>query len=145
MRRTIIAFLVAPLWVPLVFGLYAGFTSPPKFFGEPDKAMWIIRSIAAGFIAGYLATFVLGFPIHLLLRAVHARFWPYALAWLGTGILFWFLATLASGLAVTGEISFVMRELIETVWFRPHIPLAAGALGLLVGASLWRIARPDRP
>ncbi|HEV2573135.1 hypothetical protein [Methylocella sp. CPCC 101449] len=144
MARTIIAFLAAPLWIPFIFAIYAAFFSkPPDFFGEPDQFMWVVRSVIVGLIVGYVPAFLFGLPAHLFLRARQSGFLAYVLIWLLIGFVFWFLGSLCMGLIVTKELDFTLREVVDTLLSRPRVPLSACILGLLVGATIWRLTRPN--
>ena len=114
--RTMIAFHVAPLAVPLITGVYLANTSPP---GQELST----EVVVSGFVA-YAGTFVLGVPLYLFLRSQNASAFLIA-------PVFGFLAGALVMLVMLGR-------------YMSSGNLLFGALsGAAVGAILWLIARPD--
>ena len=114
--RTMIAFYVAPLAVPLIFAVYLASTSPP---GEDFSTYVVVSAIVA-----YAGTFVLGVPLYLFLRSQNASA---------------FLIAPVFGFVAGALVMFVMlgRDMSSG-------NLLFGCLsGAAVGAILWLIARPD--
>jgi hypothetical protein len=114
--RVPVAFLVAPAMVPLYLCMN------PASFGVPDVVPYWVTTLAALF--SYLATFVIGIPLYLVLRAWNlTAFWVAPLAGSAAGV------GLASVLPGDGSL---------------HAVQAFGAVsGALVAMVLWAIARPD--
>jgi hypothetical protein len=134
-NRTVLAFLVAPLWVTFAAAIIAVIAFPYAGQGQ-----WILISIIIGTVVGYGPTWLLGGPVFLLLRRRnHTSLWLALVlgfvtggaAWLGFGVLFalWLRSS-----------PLFTADLINFFWV-----LGTGTLGSIVGASLWLIARPDRP
>jgi hypothetical protein len=127
--RSWIAFAVAPLAIPIVMGWIAEFYSAP----EDDRGL-IGLIVTISLIFSYLATFLIGLPLYLVLRA-------YKLT------SFW-LAPVVGGI-VGGILNItVVRMMIFNFGFDiaalPGAFLIGGLEGASVGTILWLIARPDR-
>jgi hypothetical protein len=123
MRRTLIAFLVAPLLPAL----------PPAWFlhaGHPD------RTAISGFIfvcgLFYLLQAVIGIPAYILARSKRRYVWFYVLlGFLGMSVVY---------LAVIGIFSTTTIDVAETLFQVSYF----GALGAGIGLMYWLIARPDK-
>jgi hypothetical protein len=113
--RVGVAFLVAPAMVPLYLCMN------PASFGLPDVDAFIITLAA---IFSYLAMFVIGIPLYLVLRA-----WNLTAFWVAP------LAGIAAGLGLVSLLP--VEDSLRAVQ-------AFGAVsGALVAIVLWLIARPD--
>jgi hypothetical protein len=136
--RTVLAFLVAPLWVPAATTLLAIGTFP---YAE-QRGIYIITIIAA--IFAYGATAMLGLPAFLILRARgHTAFWFASALGFGVGVITWAIFMILLGLSLGNSWTFVTHDIVNNPAQRLIFPLT-GALGAAVGATLWLIARPDR-
>ena len=115
--RTMIAFSVAPLAVPLIATAY--FAS----LGAPEGALLVILAVSV--IVAYGGTFVLGVPLYLFLRAQKATAFAIApaLGFLAGALV---MCVLAGRSVSSANLGF------------------GGLSGAAVGAILWLIARPDR-
>ncbi len=140
MRRNVLAFLIAPLWVPVIDAPYAASMVPD---GGHDH--WIIITVIIGAIFAYGGVLALGLPASLFLRACHyTRFWiapvlGFCLAAV-TCLVFVYISSLWLGavlMADSHEIAASPPIWSSALWL-------TGTLGALVGATLWLIARPDR-
>lgn len=117
--RTMTAFYVAPLAVPLILGVY--------FEGvNPDPFGYII--IPVSLAVSYAGALIFGVPTYLFLRAHKlTAFWIAPVIGFVFGVIVWcatfslFGLPLESSAAVSG----------------------GGLLGAVVGSILWLIARPD--
>jgi hypothetical protein len=132
MARPIIAFLVAPLAVPLFVAvdMYPLLATP--FFVRVVLYLSILTA--------YVGTFVFGIPAYLLLRARKwTAFWlAPVLGFMGGALAWWlFLAVPWTGSSFRFEPVWDLSRLRDVLW--PY-----GPLGALVGTLLWLIARPDR-
>jgi hypothetical protein len=131
MARAVIAFLVAPLVVPILTTIELR-----ELLSHPEMAglMLLFSTFTA-----YMSTFVFGIPTYLFLRA--RRWTAFRLApvlgFVAGGLAWW----LCKSVPVTGS----------TFHFDPDPSLLRsvlwpfGPLGAVVGSLLWLIARPDRP
>jgi hypothetical protein len=132
LARTALAFLVAPLVVPIFVAIENREAMSQPFW----RAMIPLLSISVA----YAGTLAFGIPAFLFLRARRwTAFWiaPVfgflggALAWW----IFWSIPWTTGTLRV--EPVWNLSSLREVLW--PY-----GPLGALVGTLLWLIARPDR-
>lgn len=116
-----VAFGIAPLAVPIVMAIGAGFGAAPQS---------MVAAIAFYSLAfSYLGTLLFGVPIYLLLRAYKlTEFWLAPVAGFVAGFAMIYLVTWTFGSGAEGN--------------RPGF--AAGLCGAVVGTLLWLIARPDR-
>lgn len=135
--RDAIAFLVAPLVVPLLLlaVLYLGPQPTDSFFG--------IALFVSAFIA-YAGIFIFGVPIYEFLRARKlTAFWiaPAAGVIVGAIMMYVFFALLRLffGASISDMLSDFGRP--DLLLFSLGFGAPAGAA---VGATLWLIARPDR-
>lgn len=134
MLRIAIAFLLAPLWVPLACAVM------PILWGERPSLNPIIY---AGFLIGYGATFCIGRP---LLSDLSQRGFNKPYHALLSGIL----SSIAVYLIISTILVFIFTSSISRA-LRDHFTLDgmilifyAGTVGALVGITVWLIARPDR-
>ena len=114
--RTIIAFSVAPLAVPLIATAY--FAS----LGAPEEALSVVLIVST--IVAYSGTFVLGAPLYLFLREHETVFAIAPAVGFVAGALV--MCVLAGRGVSASALGF------------------GGLSGAAVGAILWLIARPDR-
>jgi len=118
--REVIAFMLAPLVVPVVTGLYIG--------RELDSTgIFGLLIVLIATVAGYVGTLVIGLPLYVLLRKHNA-----------TAFLFAPVSGAVIG-AVTMWLVWSVGDLdrLRDFW-------GFGALiGAAVGTVLWLIARPD--
>lgn len=141
MLRTFAAFLIAPLWVPLLLYPYALFVMLP-YAGQQRGIVVIV-----GLIFSYGGVLLFGLPAFLYLRsrnltapwiAVALGFAVGPIVWL----MFLFLFGLALGLGVRLSLDTLLSEWTLQKVMMLGVP---GLLGALIGITLWAIARPDRP
>ena len=135
--RQVIAFLVAPLVVPLLF-LAVLYLSPPGIESIFGTALFV-----SGFIA-YVGTFMFGIPIYEFLRARNlTAFWIAPAAGVVVGAIMMYVFFVLLGLFFGTSISDTLSH-----FGRPDLllfSLGFGApAGAAVGATFWLIARPDR-
>ncbi|SDP12882.1 hypothetical protein [Phyllobacterium sp. OV277] len=146
MRRTLSAFLVSPLWVPLLAAVYAAvFWKTPDFMEHFSQMELFSVAIAIGAMLGYGIILTFGAIAHRLLWSNRrTSILMYASVFSGIALLSW-CALLIGGWAF-GEygIQFGIHVLVDTVLHRPYVPGTACVLGALVGSTFWAIARPDR-
>jgi len=137
MRKIVLAFLIAPLWVPAAAIPFAVFVFP-----HPEQRHWIYFTTIIAAIFAYGGVAALGLPAFLILRnRKHTSFWIAPALGFGVGIvtLVAFLALFALSLGSPRPFANVMpNSLAQWLTF-----LLTGALGAAVGATLWLIARPD--
>ena len=140
MNRPGLAFLVAPLWVPLVYAPYAALA----MFPSAGQAHLVVISTIFSALFAYAGAALFGVPTYRLLRrkprlllaaAILVGFAAGGLMWL----VFLILVALLLGSTVIGFLS--------EFWYSPGgahwVALAyRGALGALVGLTMWFIGRP---
>jgi hypothetical protein len=132
--RTAIAFLVAPLAVPLLAALYLR-TSLDDF----GTGLALVFSAAVA----YAGSFVLGLPIYRFLCARKlTAFWIAPVVGFIAGAAMMY-ATHALIALMLGGMSSVVSEIGDPRAFSDAVRLG-GASGAAVGMILWLIARPDR-
>ncbi len=130
--RSWVAFVIAPLAVPVIASLTA------RYFDATQDWLNVIVSISL--MAGYLGTFLIGLPLYLLLRAFNlTAFWLAPAIGFVVGFAMTYLVALSLG---------VEPEMVRSgFWSRTLFGAAiqfGGPAGAVVGALLWLIARPDR-
>jgi hypothetical protein len=123
MRKTLIAFLVAPILPAL----------PPAWFlhtNYPD------RMAISGFILVcalfYLLQAVVGIPAYILARSKRRYIWFY--------LLLGFFGMAIVSIAVTCIFSTTKIDMVDTLFQATYF----GVLGAGIGLVFWLIARPDK-
>ncbi|GGF75859.1 hypothetical protein GCM10007301_39780 [Azorhizobium oxalatiphilum] len=142
MTRTFLAFLVAPLWIPLLAAVSALLwpdTRNPLGLGGMEL-VWRVALVAA--VVGYGACWSFGLGLFFFLRAQ---------GWRSVGItaLAWFVAGMVLRLAgfILGWVQFLsmhgtLRELSNALATRPLFFVWGGVLAMLVGLTVRAIAGP---
>ena len=133
-RRTV-AFIVAPLCVPLSTFFYLINTNLAPF--------WVGASTIISATIAYAGVLVFGIPAYRFLRARSwTSVWIALVVGFAAGVLMWlvfaalFPLLLDRGLAGV-QFAFTDRKMLTgAIW-------PAGILGAAVGVILWLIARPD--
>jgi hypothetical protein len=141
MSRLAIAFLVAPLWVPLIVAPYSAF----EIFPHPTQWRWVVIATIISAIFSYLGVFALGYPAFLALRSRNlTALWIAAALGFVVGALTMvaFLACFALALGEGSQSVDLFLQGPPSLLLAGVIP--PGLLGALVGTTLWLIARPDR-
>lgn len=145
MKRTVIAFIVAPLWAPFAYGVARFFLGTPYY---PDPIIW---ELVAAFLITLGGELLLGFPAFLFLRSHRmTAFWvaPVSGCIVGAtwGIVFAGCFLVSTGVMYYGiEKSVeVFQKLFNGGGNLSQISLGPALLGTIVGTTLWLIARPDR-
>jgi hypothetical protein len=142
MNRTVVAFIVAPLWVSFAAGLIA-YISPYPGTTFQD----IITGMCLGGLAAYLGEFALGLPAFLFLQSLGmTRLWIMALSGciIGavcgvvytTGVMFYF--SLGDIDALIG----VLQKLFNGNGNLIQMSLGPSLLGAVGAATFWLVARP---
>jgi hypothetical protein len=132
MLRPVIAFLVAPMAVPLL--LAAQYFVP----GAAGISPWDIFTA----VIAYAGAFLVGLPTYLFLKDKKwTAFWMAPIAGFMVAVVTWYVFIAVSPL-LFGLFRFVPRmselaALLYALW-----PI--GPAGAITGALLWLIARPDR-
>jgi hypothetical protein len=139
--RRAMAFLYAPLWVPLIVVLVGSGISTPS---GPSASGLIIPAVIAAFFA-YLGMMVIGIPAYLFLRWRRwTSLWPAA----AVGFVAGFAMANLVGLAVVGFWGGWTAAVRKVVLDPSANDLVAGLVsalvGVLVAATAWLIIRPDR-
>jgi hypothetical protein len=127
MGRPILALLTAPLWVPVIFVAAMIVEQPPA--ESPVVEMTIVFALFA-----YAGAALFGIPAYLLLRRSSR-------ALLGAAIGLGFVA----GAVTWGALLIVLEwgpAMTSLSPWEQQMFLPAGAVGSLVGVTLWLIARP---
>ena len=136
MSRPVIAFLVAPLVVPL-------FLLPSLYSGMPDKFCFAVTLIVAT-ITAYTGTFFFGLPAYLFLWARKwTAFWIAPVLGFIAASLAYCVFVVLLGLSLGNSLSSVMADFSNASGLHDLLrPI--GPEGAVVGSLLWLIARPDR-
>lgn len=135
MNRTVIAFIVAPLWVPVAAEVVA-------YTLEPTDSLSVAVDVLYNTFVSYLGAFALGFPAFLFLRSRKmTTFWIATLsgciiggvwgAMFTTGLIFYL-----GGIGAIQKLFGGNGNLVQ-------MSLSPAMLGMIVGATVWLIARPD--
>jgi hypothetical protein len=102
-------------------------------FPNPEQHDFIYISIIAAIFA-YGGMLTLGVPAFFILRAInHTAFWIAGVLGFAIGGLTWIVFFVLFGISLGNSLAFVWREAGNIV---------AGALGSIVGATLWLM--PDQ-
>jgi len=141
MNRTALAFVIAPLWVPLLLGAGAWFVEV--------NGQIVAFVVAVSALVSYGGTYLLGAPAFMFLRSRSCTA-PWIAVVLGFAVgalayqVFQFLFSLSLGNSVQLTLATFQKMFAE---WSPASLLAVGGpglLGALVGITLWVIARPDQ-
>jgi hypothetical protein len=142
MKRTVVAFLLAPLWVPAAEVIYTAHRIP---FLKPRHLviltiLWAIFAYGGALILGLPAFYLLGF------FGVRNRtsFWLTIALGFGIAVLtvIGFSAFFFGLFAPDFSIGFVFNQWTHLSLWLDALPI--GVLGSIVAGTLWLIARPDR-
>jgi hypothetical protein len=138
--RSVAAFLIAPLWVPLIVVPYTLFV----IFPYPAQHLWVAVAGLLSTVFTYLGVGLIGLPVFRFLRSRNwTVIWIASVAGFVIGSAMWLVFTvifiLSLGESFSGVASATQdwRNQAAFLWL-------PGALGTLVGLTLWAIARPDR-
>ena len=139
MKRTTLAFLVAPLWVPLVVTP----TAAIYLFHPPAQFFWVIITGFYSAIFAYLGSFAIGFPLFkfLLARGIVSA-WVAIIAGMGVAVVTWLVFLLCFGVLLDG-VSVGVDTLLHTPISGWELAVPA-SFGIVVGLTIWGIARPDK-
>jgi len=137
MNRSTLAFLVAPLAAPLLL--------LPWLSASGDLSLgWIVTTTSIGAFLSYAGTLIVAIPLYRQLRSRGlVRIWIACASGSVIGGLVWLLFSvlfpLSLGQGLEG-VRFALtdpRSLTGVFW-------PGAALGMVVGALFWLIARPDK-
>jgi hypothetical protein len=148
-NRHVVAFLIAPLIVPLVMSALA-----IQILLEVPSLYWF--GLLVALIVSYAGVLLIGAPAYMMLRSRSwSAFWLAPIVGLVAGVIVAMALVLIFSLALKSEtvLSVVARIANAAHWGEVFIvgPGAAAVvvgpsiLGALVGTVLWLIGRPDRP
>ncbi len=130
MFRSIVAFLVTPLVVPLLFA--ASYLGPDA----PSSSLDVLAGLFITLVA-YSGTLLVGLPTYLFLRNKKwTAFWIAPIAGFIVATVTWYVLLTFVPLFFLPRLT-QLATLLNALW-----PM--GPIGALVGALLWLIARPDR-
>jgi hypothetical protein len=111
----------------------------------PEQHHWIYITIVIAAIFAYGGVLTLGMPAFFVLRALnHTSLWIALVLGFGIGVVTGCVFLFLFGLSLGNRLSFVWQDFAANVVNWPWPFLLVGALGAVVGATLWLIARPDR-
>src|SRR5262245_28151500 len=149
MNRNVVAFIIAPLAVPLVMSAVA-----LQILREAPPLYWSSLLIAT--MVSYIGVLLVGAPVYMTHRSRGwTSFWLALVAGLIVGVIMamalvvifpLLLGILTAVMAMFGE----NVQLGEVIIADPNpaailVLMGPGILGALVGSLLWLIGRPDRP
>ncbi|HVW75153.1 MAG TPA: hypothetical protein VHC39_16065 [Rhizomicrobium sp.] len=139
--RTVLAFAVAPLWVPLSV-VSAVFLFDPYVHQDGG----VVAPGIVSTLVTYIGVLTIGLPAFLFLKARGWTSWKLAVALgLAAGLVMLAAFGIVFGFSFgedLGEQLKLLRQ--ETLLSNAIAFLVTGGLGALVGITLWSIARPDR-
>lgn len=138
MNRSVIAFVVAPLSVPLVVSIC-------WFVRDPGIGGVIATIIAVSAILTYTGTFAFGIPAFLFLRSRNlTAFWIAPITGFIIGATMSTIVTASYMVGLGGSLQDAINEIHEELTKSQSLLGWPGLLGTIVGVTLWLIARPDR-
>ena len=139
MGRPILAFAIAPLWVRLVVAPYAAVF----LFPYAAQVHWVVITAFISAFFSYLGTFAIGRPAYCVLRARQV-----SSIWVGIGLGFVtggamsLVFLLCFGLFLGSRVTDMVNRFLAD-WLQHLLVLVVtGTLGVLVGVTVWLIARP---
>lgn len=140
MSRTAIAFVVSPLWTPLAAGLFFGVAVLTDTTRIHAADVCLIASAVVGSaLLTYFGMFALGYPAFRYLRARGmTSVWRAMGLGFVAGAVMWALVAFWLGLWKYGGVTLALYQSFNDVY------LPAELLGVIIGATFWLIARPDR-
>ena len=144
MKRTLRAFLIAPLWTPLVavVATAVGGNRPQQMVSLTETE-WLLIVGGGHLVIGYLAAWTVGLGLHALLRRWRVtRLWAHVAIWFCVGLMLRALLLGATWIP-TGGLAMGARETADAAMTRPLFLLAGGLVAGLMGATLWLMLRPD--
>ena len=145
MTRTILAFIVAPLWVPLVILFITSFFRPL----DTEYSNAAIATVFVSLVFSSGCTVLFGVPAFRFLRSRNLTApWIAVIVGFTVGAAVVLIAAILFALSLgnnvlhslaTVQSMFANGKPRDLLWLG-----GAGSLGALVGITLWMIARPDR-
>lgn len=130
-ERTPIAFLVAPLAVPLLIGIQTAYHTLANDAALHTELFLILLGTVA--LVAYGGVIIFGIPAYLLLRARKLTAF-----WLAPAIGF-----IVGAMVHAASFAFIVPSMPPANMLLGAVKFG-GPLGAVVGAILWLIARPDR-
>jgi hypothetical protein len=141
MNRPAIAFIVAPLLVPLAMATYYSYA----VFPYPEQRNVVALLAAAGAISSYGSIFALGLPAFIILRSRSLTgWWIFAVLGVVFGLATWLILLVSIFLYRDWNIEGLIHELHVILAVERLSLLRPGLLGAAVGLTHWLIARPDQ-
>ena len=140
MKRSQVAFLIAPLWVPLQVTLFsASFTIPTR-----SQFHWVVVAGLLSAAVAYLGTYGLGLPLFIFLKS---RNWTALLVAIISsafiGAVTYLIAVACFAIYLGEDTQWVVAKLLANL--EQMFPLVVpGFQGALVGSTIWAISRPDK-
>jgi hypothetical protein len=130
--RTIVAFVVTPLAVPIAL-------APDLLFGHVSRG-WPTSVLILMTIISYIGLLLFGVPTFVMLSdRGWTAFWLAPLCGFAFGVVTWLacLVVVAVVFSYSLDDIFTWSEIMEAVW-------PGGGAGAVSGVIFWLIARPDR-
>lgn len=138
--RHLLAFLVAPLWVPLIVELYAVGVPGP---GPPQASLVVFMAVIAAFFA-YAGAIIIGIPAYLILRWRNwTALWMAAAVGFVAGIVMWAVFGFVF-VAILGGWRKAAASVLDLSLNDQLFSLAFALIGTLVATTAWLIIRPHR-
>lgn len=147
--RTFLAFLIAPLWAPLLMALFA-FTVAD--LSHPADGSFFLFLVSVSAVFSYGGALLFGLPAFRLLVASrrtalwHAPLLGLIVAWITVFVFLTVFFPVMLGGWEALSFSGGLDVLLHTANLEEMIVLLAcsGLVGILAGLTFWFIVRPDR-
>lgn len=135
--RQTLAFLLAPLVVPMSFALWLA-------WGHLAPA-WVVVSAFVSALFTYGGTAVFGIPAYkILLRSGWTALWVAVVTGFVIGMITWIIFGILFALSLDEGMFGVRAVLIQSKDVVKNVVWPGGVFGMIVGVLFWIIARPDR-
>ncbi|ASR42339.1 hypothetical protein BEN78_01925 [Xanthomonas citri pv. mangiferaeindicae] len=144
-KRTLAAAAIAPVWTAAFAIAYVRVSFPitDAILSELSRGQRLALGAAIGLSLGYVAMLLIGLPVHAALRRLErSTLSSYVVAWSVMALVLWAVIHIAGFLGYGWD--YAIAYLFQTLVERPVVPLSLGLCWVLVAASFWAVARPDR-
>lgn len=140
MSRTKRAFIIGPLWVPVLVTPFSAIS----MFPSRSQWFWVGATAFLSAMFAYLGTLAFGLPsFNFLASRKITSWWVAAVAGVIYGMATWVIFLIFFGLSLDGP--YVGFATLLAMPVSAGSLIAPGFLGAIVSLTIWAIARPDRP